>query len=934
MVESAHSNEVMKTMDKTYSPQSIEPHWYKIWESSGYFKPQGHGQPYCIMLPPPNVTGSLHMGHGFQHTLMDALTRYHRMCGRKTLWQPGTDHAGISTQLVVENRLLQQGIARKDLSREAFLERVWEWKQESGHQITHQMRELGTSPDWTKERFTMDEGLSFAVQRVFIQLYDEGLIYRGNRLVNWDTKLGTAVSDLEVVSEEEDGYLWHIRYPFVEGKDSLVIATTRPETMLGDVAIAVHPTDPRYQAFIGKHVHLPLCDRTIPVIADEHVDPDFGTGCVKVTPAHDFNDYQIGKRHDLPMITVFTKKGTINKQGPVPYQGMQILKAREQILEDLKEQQYLIKSEPHRLKVPRGEKSNTIIEPLLTDQWYVKVAPLADAAKNAVHQGEVKFVPETWTKTYFQWMDNIEDWCISRQLWWGHRIPAWYDNQGRVFVGYNEQDVRFKYRLTEDMPLKQDDDVLDTWFSSALWPFSTLGWPEQTQALKEFYPSSVLVTGFDIIFFWVARMIMMGLKFMGRVPFKEVLITGLIRDSEGHKMSKSKGNVLDPMDIIHGITLPDLIQKRTANLMLTSQVDRIKKQTEKEFPEGISAFGTDALRFTYCALANHGRNIRFDMQRVEGYRNFCNKLWNAARFVIQNISETAAEWGDEAIQYAPADLWIRSSLQKVIDETHEHFQSYRFDRLANSLYEFFWHNYCDWYIEFSKTVLYDKSALIALKRGTKETLVEVLETILTLLHPIMPFITEEISAHLKQLNGQESDSLMLTAYPVSDPEWRDIAIEAEFNWLQDVIQSIRTIRSEMGVSPSAIVPLLLKNAKGPIKKRVVKYQQLLISLCKLNGITLFNQDDTPPASASAMVGELEILIPMAGLIDKEAELARLNKELTKLDKDIVHIESKLNNPDFVSRAPEAVIAKEKEKLIQAKLSKEKLLAHQLHIQNL
>lgn len=921
-------------MDKTYSPQFIEQRWYKDWESKGYFKPHGQGVPYCIMLPPPNVTGSLHMGHGFQHTLMDALTRYHRMCGQKTLWQPGTDHAGISTQLVVENRLSQQGISRKDLTREAFLTKVWEWKNESGDQIVHQMKQLGASADWSKERFTMDESLSFAVQKVFIQLFEEGLIYRGNRLVNWDPKLGTAVSDLEVIQEEEDGFLWHIRYPVTDSEDSIVVATTRPETMLGDVAVAVHPEDARYQALIGKSVMLPLCDRTIPIIADEAVDPAFGTGCVKITPAHDFNDYQMGKRHDLPMITVFTKKGTMNKEAPLSYQGLHSLKAREQIIADLTALDLLVKTEPHRLKVPRGEKSNAIIEPLLTDQWYVKMEPLAQAAKEVVHKGEIKFVPDTWTKTYFQWMDNIEDWCISRQLWWGHRIPAWYDNQGRVYVGYNEQDVRFRYRIAEEVPLKQDEDVLDTWFSSALWPFTTLGWPEHTPSLKEFYPTSVLVTGFDIIFFWVARMIMMGLKFTGRVPFREVLITGLIRDSEGHKMSKSKGNVLDPMDIIHGISLEDLIQKRTSNLMLTSQVNAIKSQTEKEFPKGISAFGTDALRFSYCALANHGRNIRFDLQRVEGYRNFCNKLWNAARFVIQNVSESTIDWGDEAFQYAPADLWVRSCLQGVIENCHEHYRTYRFDRLASTLYDFFWHTYCDWYIEFSKTVLYDNSALVALKRGTKETLIYVLETILRLLHPIMPFITEEINAHLGQITGQENESLMVTSYPTADTSLMEPALEEEFIWLQEVIQSVRTIRSEMGVAPSATVPLLLKNAQGQVKKRVVKFQHLLITLCKLNGITLFNQNDVTPASASAVVGEIEVLIPLAGLIDKVAELTRLDKELKKLEKDILFLESKLGNPEFVGRAPEMVIAKEKDKLAQAQLAKEKLLVHQEHIQQL
>lgn len=921
-------------MDKTYSPKDIESHWYHRWEQKGYFKPSKQGKPFCIMLPPPNVTGSLHMGHGFQHTLMDALTRYHRMLGDKTLWQPGTDHAGISTQLVVENRLQHQGISKKDLTREAFLEHVWQWKDESGQEISKQMRRMGSSPDWSRERFTMDEGLSLAVQKVFIQLYEEGLIYRGTRLVNWDPKLGTAVSDLEVLSEEEDGFLWHIRYPLVGSSDYLVIATTRPETLLGDTAVAVHPDDPRYQQFIGKEVQLPLCDRTIPIIADAEIDPEFGTGCVKITPAHDFNDYAMGKRHDLPMLTILSKKGTINKQAPVNYQGMSSLKAREQILEDLKALGLLEKVVPHKLKVPRGEKSNAIIEPLLTDQWYVKVGPLAEPAIQAVQQGEVRFIPESWTKVYFQWMENIEDWCISRQLLWGHRIPAWYDSQSRIFVGYSEEDVRFKYHLPSDVHLKQDEDVLDTWFSSALWPFSTLGWPERTPELSAFYPTSVLITGFDIIFFWVARMVMMGLKFTAKVPFKEVLITGLIRDSHGQKMSKSKGNVLDPLDIVNGITLEELIQKRTSNLMLTTKSEAIKKQTEKEFPEGIPAYGTDALRFTYCALATFGRNIRFDIQRVEGYRNFCNKLWNASRFVLMHITEVSGEWGDEAVQYTPADLWIRSCLQHVIKDVHTYFDTYRFDHLANTLYDFVWHTYCDWYIEFSKTVLYDTKALPALKRGTQSTLLEVLDTILKLLHPLMPFITEEIAQHLSQTIAQERETLMLASYPVYEADQVQKTLETEFEWLQSVIQSIRTIRSEMGIAPHIPVPLVLRHVTLPLQKRVIKFQDLLISLSKLSGITIIEEAAEVPVAASAVIGQMEVLIPMAGLIDKQAELTRLERELGKLEKDIDFIENKLNNPAFVSRAPGEIIAKEKAKREQALLAREKLKAHQERIDKL
>ncbi|OGV27458.1 MAG: valine--tRNA ligase [Legionellales bacterium RIFCSPHIGHO2_12_FULL_37_14] len=921
-------------MDKTYTPHAIEARWYKEWEDKGYFRPQGSGAPYCIMLPPPNVTGSLHMGHGFQHTLMDALIRYHRMCGDQTLWQPGTDHAGISTQLVVENNLLKENILRKDLSREEFVAKVWEWKDKSGNQITRQMQVLGASCDWSRERFTMDEGLSFAVQKVFIQLYEDGLIYRGNRLVNWDPKLGTAVSDLEVISAEEDGFLYHIRYFLENSKDSIVIATTRPETLLGDTAVAVHPDDKRYKKYIGKNVCLPLCRRSIPIIADTEVDPDFGTGCVKITPAHDFNDYQMGKRHDLPMISIFTKKGTLNKEAPVAYQGMHILKARARVLQDLKALNQLVKEEPHRLKVPRGEKSAAIIEPLLTDQWYVKVETLAKKARDAVTNEEVRFIPQNWTKTYFQWMDNLDDWCISRQLWWGHRIPAWYDSQGRVLVGYNEEDVRFRYQIAADMPLKQDEDVLDTWFSSALWPFTTLGWPEHTNELKTFYPTSVLITGFDIIFFWVARMLMLGLKFIGKVPFKEVLITGLILDSEGQKMSKSKGNVIDPMDIIYGISCEDLIKKRTSALLLPSQIERITKHTKKAFPDGIAPYGVDALRFTFCALGSHTRQIRFDIKRVEGYRNFCNKLWNAARFVIQNIGETVGDWGDEALQYSHADLWVRSCLQQTIGACHEQFKNYRFDKLAQILYEFVWHTYCDWYLEFSKTILYDTESVPAAKRATKETLIYILETILSLLHPLMPFITEEINFHLNKTLKQETESLMHSAYPIIDAKWVNPLLEEEFNWLQDLIESIRTIRSEMQIPPSVNVPLILKNVKGSIKKRIVNFHDLLINLCKLNSITLFNQQDTPPASASAILGEVEILIPLAGLIDKDAELLRLDKAMAKLDKDINFITNKLNNSEFINNAPPLIITKEREKLLEATTAKDKLIAHQVFIQKM
>ncbi|ETO93663.1 valine--tRNA ligase [Legionella oakridgensis] len=921
-------------MDKTYSPHAIEQACYKRWESHHYFEPRGEGKHFCIMLPPPNVTGSLHMGHGFQHTLIDTLIRYQRMLGSKTLWQPGTDHAGISTQLIVEGQLDKEGLSRKDMSREQFLKRVWQWKEESGDTITRQMRRIGSSVDWTRERFTMDEGLSAAVQKVFVQLYDEGLIYRGTRLVNWDPKLGTAISDLEVISEEEDGLLWHIRYPLADSSDSLVIATTRPETLLGDTAVAVHPNDPRYQHLIGKYVQLPLCDRVIPVIADEYVDPEFGSGCVKITPAHDFNDHEIGKRHQLPVLNILTKKATINKNAPIKYQGIDRFVAREQIIHDLEQLGLLVKTEPHKLKVPRGEKSNVVIEPLLTDQWYVKTKPLAQPAIDAVKKGDIRFIPENWTKTYFQWMENIEDWCISRQLWWGHRIPAWYDNQGHVYVGYSENDVRFKYNLDPTVSLKQDEDVLDTWFSSSLWPFSSLGWPERTPEFEQFYPTSVLFTGFDIIFFWVARMIMMGLKFTAKIPFKDVIITGLVCDSDGKKMSKSKGNVLDPIDIIDGINLNDLIAKRTANLMLGSVRDKIAKATRKQFPDGIAAFGTDALRFTFCSLASTARTVRFDMNRVEGYRNFCNKLWNASRYVLLNTSEEQADFGDGAFQYSPADQWILSRLQHVKSLCHHHFETYRFDLLANTLYEFVWHEYCDWYLELSKPVLYDDEVLTPMKRGTRRTLIHVLDQILKLLHPMMPFITEEIWLRITKLTSENGETIMLSHYPQVEEELINESIEEEIEWVKKIIQSIRTIRSEIGVSPAKLIPLNLRHVSLEIQKRIKKYSTILMSLAKLTKISILKQDEKISASASAVVGDMELLIPMVGLIDKEAELNRLEKEITKLDKDIALAESKLNNPKFTDKAPPEVITKEREKLTQAQLTREKLLHHQTTIESL
>ena len=879
------------------------------------------------MLPPPNITGNLHMGHGFQHTLIDTLIRYKRMMGHKTLWQPGTDHAGISTQLVVERQLDKLGQSRKEMSRNEFLDVMWKWKQENGANITKQMRRIGSSPDWSRERFTMDEGLSKAVQKVFIQLFDEGLIYRGTRLVNWDPNLGTAISDLEVLSEEENGNLWHIRYPIADSNKSIVIATTRPETMLGDVAIAVHPDDERYKDLIGKEVNLPLTDRKIPIIADDFVEKDFGSGCVKITPAHDFTDHEIGKKHNLPYINIFTKKAAINKNCPVKYQGMDRFVARDSILKDLEDADLLVKTEPYKIKIPRGEKSGVVIEPMLTDQWYVKTEELAKPAIDAVRDGQIRFIPENWNKTYFNWMENIDDWCISRQLWWGHRIPAWYDSEGHIYVGYSEKDVRFKYKLDVSIDLKQDEDVLDTWFSSALWPFTSLGWPERSQDLEEFYPTSVLFTGFDIIFFWVARMIMMGLKFTGKIPFKEIYITGLICDADGKKMSKSKGNVLDPIDLIDGISLKELLEKRTSNLMLPSLRDKITKATRKQFPNGIPAFGTDALRFSYCSFASNTRQIKFDINRVEGYRNFCNKLWNAARFVLISTAENTVDFDDGAFQYTEADKWILSRLQKTIKKCHQYFADFRFDLLANTLYDFIWHEYCDWYLELSKTVIYDDNTIAPIRRGTSRTLIHVLSRALKLLHPIMPFITESIWQRLTALTSEGSETIVLSKYPEVEDDLVNPEIESEVEWLKKVIQTIRTIRSESTIAPSKAIPLVLKNSDKNIKERVEKYQTPLNALCKISSINFLKADEASPVSASAIIEDLEILIPLKGLVDVASELARLEKEIAKIDNDISFAEKKLNNPTFTSKAPKDIIAEVQEKLEFASNAKQKLLVN-------
>ena len=900
-------------MDKTYQPDAIESRWYQQWESAGYFAPTGNGDSFCIMIPPPNVTGSLHMGHAFQDTIMDTLVRWRRMQGRNTLWQVGTDHAGIATQMVVERQLAAKGTTRHDLGREKFLEKVWEWKGESGGTIQRQLRRMGASVDWSRERFTMDAGLSNAVQEVFIRLYQEGLIYRGKRLVHWDPKLHTAISDLEVENTEEKGHMWHFRYPLADGSGHLVVATTRPETMLGDTAVAVHPEDPRYKDMIGKMIRLPLADRDIPIIADDYVDPEFGSGCVKITPAHDFNDYEVGKRHDLPMINIFTVDAQLNDEVPAAYRNLDRFEARKKVVDDLDALGLLEKIDDHTLMVPRGDRSGVVIEPYLTDQWFVKIAPLAEPAIKAVENGDIQFVPKQYENMYFSWMRDIQDWCISRQLWWGHRIPAWYDDDGNLYVGRDEASVRTEHNLG-DRPLKQDDDVLDTWFSSALWTFSTLGWPEQTDELRTFHPTDVLVTGFDIIFFWVARMIMMTLKFTDQVPFRKVYVHGLVRDAEGQKMSKSKGNVLDPLDLIDGISLDALLEKRTAGLMQPQMAQKIDKRTRKEFPEGINAYGTDALRLTFLSLASTGRDIKWDMGRLEGYRNFCNKLWNAARYVLMNTEgeDCGLQGGD--IELSLADRWIISVLQRAEQEISDAMESFRFDQASAALYDFILKEYCDWYLELSKPVLYSDDYSDAQKRGTRRTLVRVLEAILRLSHPFMPFITEEIWQRVKVLAGVEGDTIMLARYPDVAAERVDPQAEQDVEWLKGVITAVRNIRGEMRIAPGKELTVYLHNGDEQDQQRLNNNRGFLCRLARLDQIIWLDTDGSAPPSATQLVGRMEILVPMAGLIDKNAEIERLGKEINRLKQDVVRIEGKLKNPGFADKAPADVVNKEREKL--------------------
>ena len=906
-------------MDKSYSPRDIESRIYAAWEAAGWFAPVGEGPPYCIVIPPPNVTGTLHMGHAFQHTLMDVLTRLHRMDGDRTLWQPGTDHAGIATQMVVERQLAAEGRTRHDLGREKFLERVWQWKEESGGTITRQMRRLGNSVDWSRDRFTMDAGLSAAVLEVFVRLHEDGLIYRGKRLVNWDPVLHTALSDLEVIAEPEAGNLWHLRYPLADGSGHLIVATTRPETMLGDTAVAVNPADERYQHLVGQQVRLPLTGRLVPIIADDYCDPAFGSGCVKITPAHDFNDYEIGKRHSLPMINILTADAALNDDVPPQYRGLDRFEARQRVVTDLAAAGLLEKVDPHTLPVPRGDRSGAVLEPWLTDQWYVRIAPLAGPAIAAVEDGRIRFVPDNWSKTYLQWMRNIQDWCISRQLWWGHRIPAWYDDDGNIFVARSEADAQVAATRQHGRPvaLRQDEDVLDTWFSSALWPFSTLGWPQRTPELAAFYPTSVLVTGFDIIFFWVARMIMMGLRFQDDVPFREVYITGLIRDEHGNKMSKSKGNIIDPLDLIDGIDLESLVAKRTTGLMQPQMKNAIEKATRKQFPQGIPSFGTDALRFTFAALATMGRDIRFDLGRVEGYRNFCNKLWNAARYVLMNTEEHAADIAGGPCEYSVADRWIRGRLGVAVASVRSSLAAYRFDLAAQAMYEFVWYEFCDWYLELSKPVLQAVDAAPAARRGTRRTLLEVLEGTLRMLHPLMPFITEEIWQKVGSLAGRTGRTIMQQPYPTAAEFAPDAAAERDIAALQAVVLGIRQIRGELDVPHSRATPVYVRSDKAGDAAAISALSATIRKIANLESIELVQSEAHLPPCAIAISAGRTILAPFDRLIDDvSAELARLEKRRSRTQQERDKCAAKLANANFVANAPESVVMQERDRIAE------------------
>ena len=900
-------------MDKKYQPHKFEEKHYKCWEENGYFKPQGKGDPYCIVIPPPNVTGTLHMGHAFQDTIMDSLTRYHRMMGFNTLWQPGTDHAGIATQMVVERILNAEGLSRLDLNREDFVKRVWEWKEESGGKISKQLRRIGASLDWDRDCFTMDEKLSEAVQSVFITLYEEGLIYRGKRLVNWDPVLHTALSDLEVLSAEEEGNLWHLEYPIKNSNKLLTVATTRPETVMGDSAVAVNPDDERYLNLIGKNVILPIVNREIPIIADDYVESDFGTGCLKITPAHDFNDYEVGLRHKLPIINIFNDSAELNENVPKKFRGLSREGAREVIVSEFKKLGLLKKIEKHKSKIPRGDRSGVVVEPYLTDQWFVDIKPLAEPAIEAVKNNDIQFVPDNWKKTYFEWMENIQDWCISRQLWWGHRIPAWYDDNGNTYVGKNEKEIRQKFKINKDINLSQDEDVLDTWFSSALWPFSTQGWPENTESLKTFYPGQVLVTGFDIIFFWVARMIMMGIKFKEEVPFKKVYIHGLIRDQYGQKMSKSKGNVLDPIDLIKGSSIENLLKKRTSGLMQSHLKPEIEKNTIDEFPDGINSYGADALRYTFASLATTGRDIRFDMGRIEGYKNFCNKLWNAAHYVIDNTHN--CNLSNEKIACSnPIDLWIRTEQNKTINKVHKNFENYRLDLASQNLYEFVWHEFCDWYIELTKAILNDNSIQDSEKLGTKKNLLIVLESILRLLHPIIPFITEEIWLHIKDKFLFDDKTIMTRQYPIYDEKNTYKKESSDIEWIKKFILGIRQIRGELNISPKIELDVLLKNYTPKDTKIIKQHEYLIKRTARVKEIKLMDQNESEPLSAAALHGKMKILVPLIDHIDISDEIARLEKQATTLKNEILKSQKKLDNKGFREKAPKSVVEEEQKRI--------------------
>ena len=900
-------------MDKTFSPADIETRWYQTWESQGYFAPGNGESSYCIPIPPPNVTGTLHMGHGFQQAIMDALIRYHRMKGDSTLWQVGTDHAGIATQMLVERQVEAEGSSRHVMGRDAFIDRIWQWKDESGGNITRQLRRLGASVDWSRERFTMDPDLSEAVKKVFVTLYEDGLIYRGHRLVNWDPKLHTAISDLEVMQEEENGSLWHFRYPLADDpSQALVVATTRPETMLGDTAVAVNPSDERYQHLVGKDILLPLCDRRIPIVADDYVDPDFGTGCVKITPAHDFNDYALGERHNLSVINVLDENAHLNDAVPAEFSGLERFEGRKQVVAAMDRLGLLEKIEPHRLKVPRGDRSGVVIEPWLTMQWYVDAKKLAGPAIEAVESGAIEFVPKQWENTYFAWMRDIQDWCISRQLWWGHRIPAWYDDQGNTYVAASESEAREKYQIADSIQLSQDDDVLDTWFSSALWTFSTLGWPKDTDDLKRFHPATVLVTGFDIIFFWVARMIMMALHLKGEVPFHQVYVHGLVRDGEGQKMSKSKGNVLDPIDLIDGISLDALVEKRTSSMLQPQQAVKIEKATRKQFPDGIPGYGTDALRYTFYSLASTGRDIKFDLGRMEGYRNFCNKLWNAARYVLMNTENYDCHV--TAVEYSLADRWIKSQLQTTTDAVTANIEAYRFDHAAQTLYDFVWNEYCDWYLELSKATLWDDNASSAAKNGTLETLLSILESALRLLHPLMPFITEEIWQSIAPRLGITGEAIMLSSWPTTDSSIIDSGATADIEWLKSVITAVRGIRTEANLPPGQSLDLIIGNTDPADQQRIEVLGPALSRLAKLSTLRSAGEEEVLPPTISAVAGKLDVMVTMQGVIDIDKEVERIEGDIAKQQAELARLESKLSNENFVARAPAAVVEKEREKL--------------------